>query len=71
MEIQVNGGTIAQKVDLLMNDHEDAFQSYGQSERSEMRARERKRRENIIKKSKKCLQDATVTRKNTCYCSIV
>jgi hypothetical protein len=35
---------------MLMNDHEDAFQSYGQSERSEMRARERKRRENIIKK---------------------
>ncbi len=59
------------RLTILMNDHEDAFQSYGQSERSEMRARERKRRENIIKKSKKCLQDATVTCKNTCYCSIV
>jgi hypothetical protein len=59
------------RLTILMNDHEDAFQSYGQSERSEMRARERKRRENIIKKSKKCLQDATVSCKNTCYSGIV
>jgi hypothetical protein len=41
------------RLTMLMNDHEDAFQGYGQSERREMRAIERKRRENIIKKSKK------------------